>query len=89
MPGSPSDRNKLGKVALATDNEVSRHFQRGDLFEIRMGVCIKTAQEKVTDRSGIEVARGKTDSVDHQRINGDAFGPVVAMGRTKAGVPSQ
>tara|TARA_A100001388_G_C28529801_1_gene384988 strand:- start:348 stop:509 length:162 start_codon:yes stop_codon:yes gene_type:complete len=53
-----------------------------------MSVRIKAAKKKVLDGLRIEVTRWKTDSVDHQGIDGDPLRAIIAMWRTKAGVAS-
>jgi len=53
-----------------------------------MSVGIKAAKKKVADGPRIEVTRWKTDSVDHQGIDGDPLRAIVAIWRTEAGVAS-
>ena len=92
MPGAPVAGDELDDATGATDVEMRRHLQPGDLGEIWMGHRIEPVEEEVLDPVAAEFAGRQADVVhDHQRDLGAGralakIGRVPAFGRRQPAV---
>ena len=84
VPRAAQARNELNDAAVATNEEMRRYLEPAQCFEIRMVIVCQGIGEQLLDPRSPESPRRKTDTVNHDELDGALRGTIIAIRRTDA-----